>query len=84
MGVGVCVERDVHMCVSEDGETWLYGCREDTVYEERGGVSEWGQSHVSLTPQKTSEAGFQEGEQKLVRPRDLNSQLFHGPPATYC
>lgn len=29
------------MCVSEDGETWLYGCREDTVYEERGGVSEW-------------------------------------------
>ena len=33
--------RDVHMCVSEEGETWLYGCREHTVYEERGGVSEW-------------------------------------------
>ena len=40
--------RDVHMCVSEDGETWLYGCREDTVYEERGGVSEWKERQVRV------------------------------------
>lgn len=33
--------RDMHMCVFQDGETWLYVCREDIVYEERGGVSEW-------------------------------------------
>lgn len=35
---------------------------------------------MSLITKKTSWAGFQEGEQKLVRPRDLSSQLFHGPP----
>lgn len=29
------------MCVSEDGVTGLYRCREDVVYEEKGGVSEW-------------------------------------------
>lgn len=40
----------------------------------------WGQSQVSLIPQKAARQGFRRGEQKLVRPRDHNSQLFHGSP----